>query len=193
MPFRSLGSPVALGARGCRRSQAGDTTHPACNRILTVQPSPRSARPSDWVTVLKTPNKKGRDWLTLCESSPVGGERALSYLAKKSKRGSAPLPPRAVRWWPTLRTLPAGPPGPLDLICLWSTKSVINRPTGVILSHTALDLVSGERSGGLKPPWTTLLCASRFGRTAAPLTWLEFGLLCGTREPPDLVSSLLTE
>ena len=30
--------PVAIGARGCRHSQqAGDTTNPACDRILTVQ------------------------------------------------------------------------------------------------------------------------------------------------------------
>ena len=49
---------------------------------------------------LKPPIIKGRVWLTLCESSSVGDEldeRAQSYLAKKSQRGSAPRTPRAVR------------------------------------------------------------------------------------------------
>ena len=47
----SLGMPIALGAKGCRRSQAGDTTVPACDSILKLQSSPRSSSPSDWVTV----------------------------------------------------------------------------------------------------------------------------------------------
>ena len=54
--FRSLGLPIALGAKGCRRSQAGDTTNPARDRILTLQSSPKSFIPSDWMTVpLKPP------------------------------------------------------------------------------------------------------------------------------------------
>ena len=145
--MRALGSPVALGSKGCPCSQPGDTANPDCDRILTVQSSPRSSSPSDWVTVpFELHERKGRDWLTLCESSSVGGERALSYLAKESRRRSAPLPPRAMRVTNAAHT-PCWLAG-TTASCSWPTLPVINRPTDVILWCTG----SNCRARGVVTP-----------------------------------------
>jgi hypothetical protein len=64
--------------------------------------------------------------------SKLSREKKVKGICKKTSINKTTHQPQSARWWPTLRTLPAGPPGPLDLICLWSAESVINRPTGVM-------------------------------------------------------------
>ena len=78
-------------------TQAGDTTNPAFDPILTVQSSSRSSSLSDWVTVPlnETSPKKRKRLAHAVREFICGGKsssKLSSYLTKTSIRGSAPLP-----------------------------------------------------------------------------------------------------
>jgi hypothetical protein len=89
-----LGLPIALGAKGCRRSLAGDTANPACDRILTLQSSPRSSSPSDWVTVplKKKPIKEEFSGLRCVRVRLWGVCELIIISEKKGKRICTPYP-----------------------------------------------------------------------------------------------------